>query len=148
MKWNQDFFFFFFFFFFLLFAKSHYLHYLQYGLNISLDNTVFYLQYMLTGYLRYWTKQDSTYNLIQIALNITVTRLLTNCGLHATKKKKKNRKAVRKGWNFVTGRKKKKKKKLCQDKITELQNWVLTIRKVPMVGRKPIRWQSCVNKPH
>ena len=45
--------FFFFFFFFLLFAKSHYLHYLQYGLNISLDNTVFYLQYMLTGYLRY-----------------------------------------------------------------------------------------------
>ena len=39
--------------FFLLFAKSHYLHYLQYGLNISLDNTVFYLQYMLTGYLRY-----------------------------------------------------------------------------------------------
>ena len=78
--------------FFLLFAK---LHYLQYGLNISLDNTVFYLQYMLTGYLRYGTKQDSTYNSIQIALNITVTRLLTNCGLHATKKK--NRKAVRKG---------------------------------------------------
>ena len=33
------------FFLLLLFAKSHYLHYLQYGLNISLDNTVFYLQY-------------------------------------------------------------------------------------------------------
>ena len=46
-------FFFFFLFCFFLFAKSHYLHYLQYGLNISLDNTVFYLQYMFTGYLRY-----------------------------------------------------------------------------------------------
>ena len=39
------FFFFFFFFNNHLFAKTHYLHYLHYGLKTSLDNTVFYQQY-------------------------------------------------------------------------------------------------------
>ena len=34
-----------FFFKFFSVAKSHYLHYLQYGLNTSVDNTAFYLQY-------------------------------------------------------------------------------------------------------
>ena len=66
---------------------------------------------MFTGYLRYWTKQDSTYNLIQIALNITVTRLLTNCGLHATKKKTKQE-SSKKRMKFCHWKKKKKKKKI------------------------------------
>ena len=45
-----------FFFYNHLFAKTHYLHY---GLNTSLDNTV---QTVLTGYLHLSTIQDSNYN--------------------------------------------------------------------------------------
>ena len=56
------------FFFFLLqslfIAKSHYLHYLQYGLDTSLDNTIFYLQYNAYWLHTLLTIQDSIYDLI------------------------------------------------------------------------------------
>ena len=48
----------------LFIAKSHYLHYLQYGLDTSLDNTIFYLQYNAYWLHTLLTIQDSIYNLI------------------------------------------------------------------------------------
>ena len=70
----------FYFLFFFYLQKSHYLHYLQYGLNTSLDNTTFYLQHSAYWLLTLLTIQDSTYNSIHTALNITLTRLLTTTG--------------------------------------------------------------------
>ena len=78
-------------FFFILFAKKkiHYLHYLQCGLNTSLDNTTFYLQHSAYWLLTLLTIQDSTYNSIHTALNLTLTRLLTTTGCkHATESRK------------------------------------------------------------
>ena len=83
----------FFFFFFLQEKKIHYLHYLQCGLNTSLDNTTFYLQHSAYWLLTLLTIQNSAYNSIHTALNLTLTRLLTTAGCkHATE----NRRVVKK----------------------------------------------------
>ena len=71
---------FFLFFFYLQDKKIHYLHYLQCGLNTSLDNTTFYIQQSAYWLLTLLTIQDSTYNSIHTALNLTLTRLLTTAG--------------------------------------------------------------------
>ena len=73
--------------------KIHYLHYLQCGLNTSLDNTTFYLEHSAYWLLTLLTIQNSTYNSIHTALNLTLTRLLTTAGCkHATE----NRRVVKK----------------------------------------------------
>ena len=69
-----------FFYFFFICKKTHCLHHLQYGLNSSLNNTTFYLQFSAYWLLTLLTIQDSTYNSIHTALNIKLTRLLTTTG--------------------------------------------------------------------
>ena len=84
------------FFFYLQKKKIHYLHYLQCGLNTSLDNTTFYLQHSAYWLLTLLIIQDSTYNSIHTALNLTLTRLVTTTGCkHVTESRKVEKKEKR-----------------------------------------------------